>query len=147
MKKPFLLFTLLLSSLFADAPQKKVFHAQDDNYQNHYHHSSHVQDTEEQVISSTAQVSAEITMAITVQATTEITSENSRSQATMSFLDNNRVQITEEIAKGEGEYLNTLLSMMSIKNNNKNLTVLQNNLNELIYLSHNDFLKKIEKLV
>ena len=147
MKKPLLLFTLLLSSLFADAPQKKVFHAQDSNYEHHYHHSSHVQNTEEQVISSTAQVSAEITVAITIQATTELTSESSRDQATMSFLDNNRVQITEEIAKGEGEYIDTLLSMMSIKKTKKSLTTLQKNLDKLIYLSHNDFLEKIEKLV
>jgi len=147
MKKPLLLCTILLSSIFADTAKEKVFHAQDNHHEDNYRHSSHVKDTEEQIISSTAEVSAEITVAITVQAITEITSRTHSNQARMSFLDNNRIQITEDIAKGEGEHINTLLRMMSIKNDKKNLKTLQKNLNNLIYLSHNDFLKCIPKLI
>jgi len=146
MKKSLILFTILLSSIFAETTKEKIFHAKDNSYENNYRNSSDIRNIEEQVISSTAEASAEITVAVTVQAITEITSRTNTNQVTMSFLDNNRIQITEDIAKGDGEYISTLLSIMSISKNEKNLTHLQNNLENLIYLSHNDFLEKIKKL-
>ena len=144
--KKILLLPLLLSFSFADTVEEKVFHAEDSNHEQYYN-SANLKDTEDQVISSSIRVSAEITVAVTVQASTEITSGAERGRATISFLDNNRIQITEDIAKGEGEHLDTLLGMLAVKKDKKTLKILQENFDALIYLSHNDFLNKIESLV
>ena len=61
-------------------------------------------------------------------------------------MDNNRIEITEDIAKGEGEHLETLLSMMNLNKDEATLKRIQKNFNTLIYLNHNDFLDKLESL-
>jgi hypothetical protein len=65
----------------------------------------------------------------------------------MSFLDNNRLEITEEIAQGKGEHIETLLSMMKLKRSQTSLSNIQTHFNELVYLSHSDFLEKLKTLV
>jgi len=146
MYKKLLLLPIFSSFLLAQTVKPKVMHAQDTkNYEHNYNNSQNT--TEDKVISSTAEASAEITVVITLQVSTEMISQTNRSAATLSYLDNNRIQITEELAQGEGEYLETLLSMMELKNNRENLEKLQNNFDDLIYLSHNDFLNKVKSLV
>jgi len=152
----FLLFLLALSPtlLVAKTVQpKKVMHAQDRDYHAHYSHSSNHQNVKEEIISSsadaTAQISVTVTLQISTDALSEITSQGGvhHSNARLSYLDNNRIQITEDIAKGEGEHLETLLSMMHLCQDKKSLKKIQKSFNELIYLSHNDFLDKLESLV
>ena len=143
MNKKLLLIPFICSLLSAETVKPKNMRAHDDNYSKNYENSSDRSTTEDRVISSTAEASAQITIMVTIQAISEVTSGKSSNMATMSFLDNNRGQITEDIAKGEGEHLQTLLTMMNLKNNRKNLENIQNNLEELIYLSHNDFLNKL----
>ena len=144
MNKKLLLIPFICSLLSAETVKSKEMHAQDDNYEKNYEHSSNKESTEDRVISSTAEATAQITVTITLQAISEITSGRaSHNMATMSFLDNNRIQITEDIAKGEGEHLQTLLSMMKIKKDTENLKNIQSSLEELVYLSHKDFLDKL----
>jgi len=149
-----LLFLLALTPLLlvAKTVKPKVMHAQDREYQEHYSHSSNHRNTEDEILSSSAEATSQITVTISLQISTEalseITSEGGHhSSARLSYLDNNRIQITEDIAKGEGEYLETLLSMMHLSQDKKSLKKIQNNFDELIYLSHNDFLDKLESLV
>lgn len=145
MNKKLLILPLFFSLLSAETVKSKEMKAQD--YDRHYKRSSNMNTTEDRVISSTAEASAQITVTITLQATSEMTSGRDRNIATMSFLDNNRMQITEEIAQGEGEHLETLLTMMKLKNDQKSLEKIQTHFNELVYLSHNDFLNKLVDLV
>lgn len=140
-----LLIIALLTSLLTAKP--KVFRAQDTKHHDNYHTSSSIENTQERVISSSAEASAQITVVITIQATSEMTSGSYHDEATLSFLDNNRIQITQEIAKGEGEYLITLLTMMKLKKEKKSLKNLQDNFEDLIYLTHDDFLNKLKTLV
>ena len=144
MNKTLLLIPFICSLLSAGTVKSKDMYAHDDNYSKHYENSSDKITTKDRVISSTAEASAQITIMVTIQAISEVTSGKNRNMATMSYLDNNRIQITEDIAKGEGEHLQTLLTMMNL--NQKNLKTIQNNLEELIYLSHDDFLNKLETL-
>ena len=146
MHKKLLILPFLLSSLStAKTVETKDMRAKD--YTKHYDTSSNVESTEDKVISSTAEASAQITIMVTLQATSEITSgRHGGTTASMSFLDNNRLDITEEIAKGKGEHLETLLSMMKLKKDKKSLTNIQTHFNELIYLSHSDFLEKLKTL-
>lgn len=146
MHKKLLILPFLLSSLStAKTVETKDMRAKD--YTKNYDTSSNVESTEDKVISSTAEASAQITVTVTLQATSEMTSgRDTRTTATMSFLDNNRLEITEEIAQGKGEHLETLLSMMKLKTNQTTLTNIQTHFNELIYLSHNDFLEKLKTL-
>ena len=156
MNKKLLLLPFICSLLSAKTVEPKVFRAidsprpsmQQSNYSTHYQNSSHMESTDDKVISSTAEASAQITVISTVQVTTELTAGGRHGgSAIMSFLDNNRIEITEDIAKGEGEHLHTLLRMMKINNDTKNLTKIQDNFINLIYLTHNDFLDKLESLV
>jgi len=145
MNKKLLILPLLCSLLTAQTVKPKEMRTTD--YTKHYDNSSNIDSTEDKVISSTAEASAQITIMVTLQASSEMTSGRHGGTATMSFLDNNRIQITEEIAKGEGEHLETLLSMMKLKKDEKSLEKIQTHFDELIYLSHNDFLDKLESLV
>lgn len=147
MYRTLLLIPFLISLLTAQTAQPKVFHAQDTKHHDNYHTSSSIKNTQDRVISSSAEASAQITVVITIQATSEMTSGSEHDEATLSFLDNNRIQITEEIAKGEGEYLTTLLTMMKLKKEKKSLKNLQDNFENLIYLTHDDFLNKLKTLV
>ena len=149
-----LLFLLALTPLLllAKTINPKIMHAKDRDYHEHYSHSSNHRDTEDEILSSSADATAQISVTISLQISTEALSEATsegghHSTVRLSYLDNNRIQITEDIAKGEGEYLETLLSMMHLRRDKKSLKKIQNNFDELIYLSHNDFLDKLESLV
>jgi len=148
-----LLFLLALSPLLvlAKTVKPKVMHGQDKDYHEHYSHSSNHRDTQDDILSSsveaTGQISVEISFQISTEALSELTSEGGHGTARLSYLDNNRIQITEDIAKGEGEHLETLLSMMNLPKDGKTLKKIQNNFDDLIYLSHNDFLDKLENIV
>ena len=148
-----LLFLLALTPLLlvAKTIKPKIMHAQDREYHRHYSHSSNNRDTEDEILSSsadaTAQISVTISFQISTEALSEATSEGHHSTARLSYLDNNRIQITEDIAKGEGEYLQTLLSMMYLNQDETSLKRIQKNFDALIYLSPNDFLDKLESLV
>jgi len=150
-----ILFLLALTPilLVAKTIKPKVMHAQDRDYHAHYSHSSNHRDTEDEILSSSADATAQISVTITLQISTEALSEATseggghHSNARLSYLDNNRIQITEDIAKGEGEYLETLLSMMHLRQDKKSLKKIQKSFDELIYLSHKDFLDKLESLV
>jgi len=145
MNKKLLLLPLFCSLLTAQTVETKNMKAKD--YEKHYEKSSNVNSTDDRVISSSAEASAQITIMVTIQASSEIISRRHGGNATMSFLDNNRIQITEEMAKGEGEHLETLISMMQLKKGKQSLANIQTHFDELIYLSHNDFLDKLSSLV
>jgi glyoxylase-like metal-dependent hydrolase (beta-lactamase superfamily II) len=150
-----LLFLLALTPLLlvAKTVKPKVMHAQDREYQEHYSHSSNHRNIEDEILSSSVEATGQITVTISLQISTEALSEvtseggGGHSTAHLSYLDNNRIQITEDIAKGEGEYLETLLNMMNLHQDKESLKKIQNSFEELIYLSHNDFLDKLESLV
>jgi len=146
MKKILPLLTLSTLLLLGKSVEPKVMRAYNDNYHEYYSHSSH-RDIEDEIISSTAEASSEATTAISLHATTEITSKEHQETTKMSYLDNNRMDITQDIAQGDGEHLQTLLSMMEIPADAKNLEKIQEHFDELIYLSHNDFLNKLQTLI
>ena len=145
MYKKLLIIAFLLSSI-SSAKTVKTKDMKANNYTKHYNNSSNIESTEDKIISSTAEVSAQITISIAFQVTTEMTSGRYSGTASISFLDHNRMQITEEMAKGKGEHIETLLAMMKLKNDKKSLENIQKHFNELIYLSHNNFLEKLEEL-
>ena len=146
MKKRLLLLPFLGSLLWAESVETKVLRAHDNSYEQHYEKSSNVETTEDRVISSTAEASAQITIAVTLQVSSEFISRKNYTAATISFLDHNRLQITEEIAQGNGEHLTTLLGMLKLDQSEKNLKNIQSNFNSLIYLNHDSFLNKLESL-
>jgi hypothetical protein len=147
MNKKLLLIPFLCSLLSAETVKSKEMRAHDTNYSKNYENSSNIKTTEDRVISSTAEASAQITIMVTLEVVSQVTSGRNNNTATMSFLDNNRIEITEEIAQGEGEHLETLLTMMKLEKNERNLKKIQNNFENLIYLSHNDFLNKLTTLI
>ena len=150
MKTLLLLLVLTPLLLVAKTVKPKVMYAEDRDYHQHYS-DSYNHDTKEEILSSsaeaTAQISVNISLQISTEALSELTSESHHDTAHLSYLNNNRIQITEEIAKGEGEYLRTLLSMMHLNQDETTLKRIQNNFDALIYLNPNDFLDKLETLV
>ena len=148
MKKLPLLLLIVPLLLQANRVKPKVMHAQDRReYHHNYSHSSNHHDRTEDILCSTTEASGEIMFMITVQATSEVTSEGHHGHARLSYLDSNRVEITEDIAKGEGEHLETLLSIIKPDYDKKSLIVIQEHFDELIYLNHNDFLEKVAGLI
>jgi hypothetical protein len=131
----------------AQTVQPKEMYAQDTNPNHIYDHSLPGNRTEDKVISSSAEASAQITIVVTLQLSSEMTTGKSGGSATMSFLEKNRLQITEEIAQGEGEHLATLLKMMELKSDHKSLTKLQSHFDELVNLDEPAFLSKVKALV
>jgi len=148
MKNLPLLLLILPLFLQANRVKPKVMHAQDRRgYHDSYSHSSNHRDTGEEILCGTTEASGEVIVIIAIQATSQATSEEDYGNARLSYLDANRVEVTEDIAKGEGEHLETLLSMIRPDYNKKILITLQENFEELIYLSHHDFLERVEQLI
>ena len=151
MQKIILLLSLSTLLLLGKEFEPNDMRTQNNNHQQNYDNSSHVHNTEDRIISSTVEASSEISVGLTIQGLSEITSEATSGKghgtARMSFLDNNRIQITQDIAQGHGEHLDTLLHMMNIQNDEKNLEKIQKSFDELIYLSHNDFLTKLKTII
>ena len=150
-----LLFLLIATSvLSAKTVEPKVMRAQSNNnhpHNNHhnedYDNSSHAHDREDDILSSSVEASSEITVMVTIEASSEATSETHQGNARLSYLDDNRVQITQNIAQGHGEYLSTLLQMMNLSTDDKSLEKIQKNFDNLVYLSHPDFLDKLEAII
>ena len=146
MNKRLLILPFISALLWAGEVEPKVMRANDNNQEQYYENSTERETTEDRVISSTAEASAQITITVTLQVSSDLTSKRDYSMATLSFLDQNRLQLTEEIAKGDGEHLKTLLTLLEIDQSEKNLKNIQNNFSHLIHLNHDDFLKKLESL-
>ena len=148
--KNILLVTLILSSLlFSKRVEPKVVYAEDksqeeeqkEEYEEYSHSTEEKSDTNGALL-STVQVSSQISLEIS----TQMTVHNNSTVAQVNFLDKNRLQIMEEIAQGEGEHITTLLEMMELNYNPKSLKTLQSSFNQLIYLSHEDFLEHLNAL-
>lgn len=142
------IFGLLLGSLLLSGKpvEPKVMRGSDSRHHQYYANSSHAHSNEERILSSTAEASAQISIVISLEGLSQITSEGHHGRARISYLDDNRIDIMEEIAKGQGEHLTTLLTMMNISNDKKKLEVIQKNFEELAYLSHGDFLDRLEEI-
>ena len=148
--KNLLLLTITLNSIiFGKTIEPKIMHAQDyhepeaNKNIDTYSESSESHHHSKDILSTTIETSVQISIGVSSQ----ITSEGASNVARMSFLNKNRIKIIEEIAQGEGEYLTTLLNIMKIKSNSTTIKILQDNFNQLIYLSHENFLKKLNSLV
>jgi len=144
MKKILPLLALSTLLLLGKTVEPKVMRAHNDD---DYSHSSHRHSVEDEILSTTTEATAEVSLQISTEASSEITSGEHHGIARISYLDNNRMDITQDIAQGDGEHLRTLLSMMEIPADAKNLEKIQEHFDELIYLSHNDFLNKIQTLI
>jgi hypothetical protein len=140
MKKPLLILTILPLMLLAKSMEPKVMHAQDRD-KGRYEESSH-RDTQDEILSS----SAEITVQISTVISTEMTESDYQNNARLSYLKNNRIEITEDLAQGEGEHLETLLTMMKLETSDTFLTKIQTNFETLISLSHQDFLNRLKSM-
>lgn len=147
MNKSILFLLLITSIVSAKAAEPKIMRAHSNEHYQDYNHSSNHCDKNDEILSSSFETSAQITLHVSTEASSEITSEEHHGSARLSYLDNNRIQITQNIAQGQGEYIRTLLTLMELPNNEKSLKKLQKSFDELIYLSHSDFLDKIETLV
>ncbi len=147
MQKIILFLALSTPLLLAKALEPKVMRATNYHHHEYYSNSSHIHNAEDDIISSTADTFSDTSVELSIQGTTKITSGEHHGSARMSYLDNNRIEITLDIAKGEGEYLTTLLRMLDIPTNKKNLKKIQKSFDELIYLSHNDFLDKLQAII
>ena len=149
MKKRLLILPLTLSLLTAGTIKPKVMGARDSH--RHYdrsssrHHSSRPNDA----LSSTFEVTAQITLLVSSEASSEATSHGGGRRGNariVHFLDENRIDITTDMAKGEGEHLTTLLQMMNLKQDPLTLSKIQTNFKQFIDLAPNDFLIKLKEI-
>jgi len=144
MKKILFLSAFFTLFLVAKRVEPKVMHGQD--YERDYSHSSnHHHRNKDEILFSTFEGSSEITGEISSEITTDVTSgvQGVHRRASLPYLNDNRIEITEEMARGEGEHLETLLGMMHLKHDEESLKRIQGNFESLIYLRHNDFLARL----
>jgi len=142
-----LLFLLIFSmiSLFAETIKPKTMHATD-----HYRHYSRSAGgaSHNNPFLSTMEASAEITSMVSFEASSQATTNpNRRGNAHLStFIEQNRIEITQDIARAEGEYLTTLLSMMHLNRDETYLLALQSNFDAFISLDAQQFQHKLREI-
>jgi hypothetical protein len=143
-KLPLLLLLLSNLWLYAKTIKPKTMHARDHhryyNRSNTVHHNN--------PLLSTMESSVEITSVISCEASTQATTEQrDHGNAHISnFLEENRIEISRDIAQAQGEHLQTLLSMMQLSRNESYLLSLQSNFESLIYLDTQQFLKRLRTI-
>jgi hypothetical protein len=143
----FLILPLTISLLTASKFEPKVIKARDGHRQydrsSRHNHNSGRND----ILSSTSEASSEISVGISCEATSQATSHNRHSNAHIAhFLQENRIDITTDMAKGEGEYITTLLHIMNLKKDSSTLGKIQTNFDQFIDLDADDFLVKLKDI-
>lgn len=104
-------------------------------------------------------ISTQATVGVSTIATSEGTSQSTsgrggrgvprsrpRYYKPITFLKKNRDIIMEDVSKGEGEHLTTLLKLLKLKRDSSSLSKIQKNFNSLLTLNSIDFIYKLEKL-
>jgi hypothetical protein len=151
-KSTIILILLTTTALISKSINSKVIRA-NDGYKGSIRTSSH-RSTKDDVILSTVEVSSQISVQLTSIASLDATSQDKYNNQTrrgryaqLKFLKDNRDNITVDISKGDGEYLSTLLDLMSIEPNSDNLIKIQSNFENLTKLENREFLAKIEEII
>ncbi|MCH9740443.1 MAG: DUF3015 domain-containing protein [Epsilonproteobacteria bacterium] len=146
MKKSLLLLPLLILVAPAGTIKPKVVGAKD--YHRHYDRSVRGGHRNKPII-STIEASAQISSILFIEASSQATTHGGHSRHdpyALNFLDENRIEITRDIAKAEGEHLKTLLKMMALQQDNKALLNIQSNFDTLISLESAEFLTKLKEI-
>jgi len=143
-KRSLLLLSCTVISLYGGSIKPKVVHATD--YPRHYRGSTGVRKADPLI--STSEASAQISSLLSLEASSQATTNPAGrgNPRAYSFLEENRIEITEEIAKGEGEHLQTLLGLMHLKADETTLLALQSNFEQLIYLNPEQFLTQLSQM-
>jgi len=157
MKTILIILSILITSTGAKSINSKVIRAHD-GYRSSGHTTyrgggRHQDDILLSTIDATSEISVQVTSAISLEASTQATSQppqqgriRRRNYSQIKFLQKNRVQITQDISQGRGEYLITLLNMMNIKQDTPTLTKIQSNFETLSALDDEKFLSKLTEI-
>ncbi len=156
MRKIFILLAILSNLILAGKIKPRVIHAHDNVYRGSSSGGYRRDSLGMSSIDVSFQATVDITSIATLEGTSQATSGGGRGEAprrdrakyykSISFLKNNRDVIMEDISKGDGEHLATLLKLMKLKRDSKNLSKIQMNFNTLLTLNSIDFIYKLEKL-
>ncbi|MCK4441313.1 MAG: DUF3015 family protein [Sulfurovaceae bacterium] len=157
MKTILIILSVLITITTAKNINPKVIRAHD-GYRSSGHTTyrggrRHQDDILLSTIDATSEISVQVTSAVSLEASTDATSQRPqnrtrrrRNYSQIKFLKNNRVQITQDISKGKGEYLITLLNMMNIKQDTHTLAKIQSNFDTLLSLKDEKFLSKLTEI-
>jgi len=158
MKTILIILSILITSTGAKSINSKVIRAHD-GYRSSGHTTTHRGGGRNQddillsTIEATSEITIQITSAVSLEASTQATSQppqqgrgRRRNYSQIKFLQKNRVQITQDISQGRGEYLITLLNMMNIKQDTPTLTKIQSNFETLSALDDEKFLSKLTEI-
>jgi len=154
------LLLFMITATVTKAIEPKVIRAHDSTYRSDRattHRGSSRRDTQDDILLSTieasSEISVQITSAISLEASTQATSQEPQQQrrgrrySQLKFLKNNRVHIKQDIAQGRGEYLSTLLDMMSIESTKSTLFKIQSNFEKLSSLEDREFLSTLVDII
>jgi len=157
MKTILIILSILITSTGAKSINSKVIRAHDgyrsSGHTTHRGGGRHQDDILLSTIEASSEMSIQITSAVSLEASTQATSQppqqgkiRRRNYSQIKFLQKNRVQITQDISQGRGEYLITLLNMMNIKQDTSTLTKIQSNFETLSALDDEKFLSKLMEI-
>jgi len=157
MKTIIIILSILITSTCAKSINSKVIRAHD-GYRSGGHTSyrgggRHQDDILLSTIDATSEISVQVTSAVSLEASTQATSQSPqrgrirrRNYSQIKFLQDNRVQITQNISQGRGEHLITLLNIMNIKQDTNTLIKIQSNFENLLILKDENFLSKLTEI-
>ncbi len=157
MRKIFILLAILSNFILADKIKPRVIHVHDNVYRNSggYSRSYRRDSLGISSIEASSQATVDVISIATLEGTSQAisgekretpTKDRARYYKSISFLKNNRDTIMEDISKGNGEHLATLLKLMKLKRDSKSLSKIQMNFNTLLTLNGIDFIYKLENL-
>jgi hypothetical protein len=156
MKTILILLSIFITTTTAKSINPKIIRANDgyrsSGHINHRGGGRHQDDILLSTIDATSEISVQVTSALSLEASTEATTQppqnrrRRRNYSQIKFLEKNRVQITQDISQGKGEYLITLLNIMNIKQDTPTLTKIQSNFKTLSVLNNEKFLSKLAEI-
>ncbi|MBD3792672.1 MAG: hypothetical protein IE889_00735 [Campylobacterales bacterium] len=147
MKKLLIILTILTIALPAGTIKPHVMGARD-HPPRHYDHSvgsGRHHDT----LFSTFEATAEISSVISIGASSEATTYGDHPphyRHALNFIDENRIEITQDMAKAEGEHLKTLLTMIDLKSDTQSLLAIQSDFDTLSQLSADELLTRLKAM-
>ena len=151
MKKILLLLTIALVFLNSETIKAKKVKAKDRDNRSHRSSKHNAQgdvlfSTVEASSHASSQISFEITLGVSTQATTEVSTKKKmlrKKSHALNFIKSNRKKIEIDMAKGEGEYLSSLLSILNLKENKKSLMAIQWNFIKLHSLNNQELIEEL----
>ena len=146
MYKLLLLLPFLISTLPAGTIKPRTMEARDHRpYERSVCSSRH----RDNMLLSTLEATTEISSILLIEASSQATTQRSYSPNdpyAINFIEENRIEISQDMARAKGEHLTTLLKMLNLQYDETHLMATQSKFETLSSLSSNELLTQLKAM-